>query len=241
MNKRQSTSIIREIKDNYNTIAKEWDQSRFRPTGVKLQMLKGAKSLLDLGSGNGLMVPEAIKLVEHYSGIDISKSLINIAKKRYSPLIKTGQVDFRVGDARKLPYKSNSFNLIISYAVLHHLPGEDNRKKVFQEIFRVLKPGGEARIINWNLMNDWAYKRFKIKKQLENPNPVLGEGDVFVPWQATSKKNIRRFVHIFTPEELKKLAHEVGFKNIKVYFYNQAGEQEENGEEIVLKIKKSDP
>jgi len=231
----KANSIIREIRDNYNTIAREWDISRNHPSSVKLKILKPAKRLLDLGCGNGVIIPAALKKTKEYYGLDISRKLINISKKKYSQEIKSGKVELRVGDARKLPYEDNFFDLVISCAVLHHVPGDKNRQAVFNEVYRVLKPGGRIVMINWNLLNEWAEKRFKIKKQLKSADEP---GDVLVPWLATSGKELQRYIHIFTPEELKELAQEAGFKRIKITYRNRAGEVTENGEEIICEAVK---
>jgi ubiquinone/menaquinone biosynthesis C-methylase UbiE len=238
MDKKQAISIIRETRDNYNTIAKEWDQSRFQPSPVKLKMLKSGIKVLDLGCGNGVLTKVALKKFRHYVGMDISRELLNIAKKKYNDDIKQGRAEFVLGDVQKLPFKDEEFDFIISCAMLHHIPTKVNQQKVLNEVWRVLKKGGSAVFIDWNLFNEWCQKRFSIKKQLKK-SPVDWEtGDLTVPWKATSGKIINRFIHIFTPEELKELASIAGFKNPRVYYYSRAGIKTVNGEEIVLKIKK---
>jgi 2-polyprenyl-3-methyl-5-hydroxy-6-metoxy-1,4-benzoquinol methylase len=77
--------IIRTITANYNTIAKDWDVSRFRPSEVKVLLLKNAKPGMvvgDIGCGNGIIIPELIKRkIKKYYGLDISSQLIKIAKR----------------------------------------------------------------------------------------------------------------------------------------------------------------
>ena len=235
--------IIRNITANYNTIAKDWDASRFRPSEVKVLLLKNAKPGMvvgDIGCGNGIIIPELMKRkIKKYYGLDISSQLIKIAKKRYAEEIKKGQVEFKVGNALKLPYQKNKFDLIFSFATMHHIPGGKNHLKFLQEINKVLKPGGKAIIINWNLLSGATYDRFDIKnaltKSVQNGN---GERDVYVGWKGTPGANIRRFIHIFLPEEIAVLAAEAGFTKIKIDYYTQLGTKEQNGEELVTILEK---
>jgi len=228
----EARAIIKEIKEQYNTIAREWDVSRFVPSGIKMKQIKKLKAgdrLLDLGCGNGLIVPEVLKRKVNYVGVDISSALIKIARKKYP------EVNFVVGDAtKKLIFKNNSFDKVFSFAVMHHIPMEKFRLKFLQEIRRVLKDGGEAIIINWNLFNDWPRKRYKIEEQAKNNS----NNDFYVGWRATSDHNVQRYIHNFTVEELKNLAKLAKFKKVSVGYYTRAGKKEINGEELVIVLKK---
>ena len=236
---KEALQIIRKTRIDYNTIAADWDKTRVLPSGIKLKLLKDIKKgmkVLDLGCGNGLVAGQIMEAGASYMGTDISEKLIKIAKNKFKVEIKKAK--FIVADAtKKLPLKNNYFDRIFCFAVLHHIPSDDLRVKLLSEVKRVLKKNGEARFIVWNLMNEWPYKRFKIKEQLKKPNARFEKGDVLLPWKATSDKIIDRYLYIFTKEKLKELAQKAGFKNIKIDYYNRAGKKEKNGEELVLKVK----
>ncbi|UCD82581.1 MAG: class I SAM-dependent methyltransferase [Desulfobacterales bacterium] len=100
-------------------------------------------TILDLGTGPGYLPIEilkrspAIKII----GVDLSRKLIRMAN---SNAIKAGvsdRVSFEVGNAAKLRYNNNSFEMVISTGMLHSLK---NPLNVLIEINRVLKNGGEA-------------------------------------------------------------------------------------------------
>ena len=182
------------------------------------------------------MVPEVIKRGGHYIGLDISEKLLALAKKIFKKEIKDKQVKFVLGEANNLPFTKNSFDFVFSYAVMHHIPSPEFRLGFLKEIYRVLNPGGQAAIINWNLLNAWADKRFKIKEQLAHQHPGLETNDVFVPWKATASKSISRYLHIFTKPEILALAKKAGFKKYSAEFYSRAGVKEKNSEELVLKL-----
>ncbi len=242
MLKKEANQIIRKIHQDYNTIAADWDKTRILPSGIKLKLLNDIKEgmkVLDLGCGNGLVALQILKTGALYFGTDISEKLIKISKNKFKVEVKKGEAKFFVADAtKKLPFKSNYFDRIFCFAVLHHIPSDDLRVKLLSEVKRVLKNGGEAKFIVWNLMNEWPYKRFKIKEQLENSKVGFEEGDVFLPWKATENKIIDRYLYVFNADKIKKLVIKAGFKNIKVDYYNRAGLKEKNGEALVLRVKK---
>lgn len=241
MQKRKALAIVRQMSRIYNTIAKEWDVSRFEPSEVKMRMIKNVKTrmkILDLGCGNGLMAGAIMDHGGYYTGVDISKKLIGLCKKKYASYIKTKQAEFVTADAMKLPFKNNYFDYAVSIAMMHHIPSEELRQKFMNELFRVLKNGAIAKINNWNLLEDWSKKKYGIEEQIKNIKPGYDAGDVYVDWKATGKKEYQRYIHIFSDSELRELAKNAGFKNVKIEYYNRAGQKIKNGEAQILTIKK---
>ncbi len=108
-------------------------------------------TVLDLGCGSGRDVYLASKLVGPKGsviGIDMTSEQIKVARrhqarqaKRFG--LKKSNVDFRVGyieDLASAGIEDNSIDVVISNCVINLSP---MKEKVFSEIFRVLKPGGE--------------------------------------------------------------------------------------------------
>ena len=236
MNKNNSQKIIEKIRDDYDLIATEWDLSRNRASKLKTNLIsdiEAGEKVLDIGCGNSLMAPFILEKRAFYFGLDISKNLIKISKEKYTKEIKNKKAKFVVGSATELPFKNKGFDFVISFAVLHHIPSKKLRKRFFEEIKRVSRPNAKIKIIVWNLYSEWANDRFNIASQLAEKQ----SGDVVIPWKATKNKIIDRYVHQFSEEELLFLAKNAGFKNIKIDFFNRAGEKIENGEEMVLEMK----
>ncbi|MCX6782310.1 MAG: methyltransferase domain-containing protein [Candidatus Magasanikbacteria bacterium] len=241
MDKRKAQEIVRQMRQIYNTVAKEWDASRGTPTRIKMKVIRPVKKgmrVLDLGCGNGLMAGAIIGRGGRYIGVDISGKFISLCKKKYSSYIKTNEAEFVTADAVKLPFKNNYFDFAVSIAVMHHIPSAELRLKFLQELHRVLKSGAVAKLDNWNLLEDWGRKKFNISRQLANPPAGYDKGDVFVSWKATGKKDYPRFIHIFSDRELRSLARDAGFKKIKIEYYNRAGKKLKNGEAQILTIMK---
>lgn len=228
--------IVDKVKSDYNFIAREWDISRTQPSRLKLNLvgsLEEGMEILDIGCGNGLMVPFIMDKGSYYVGIDIAENLIDIAKERYAAEVEAGRAHFFAADATELPVKDEEFDFIISFAVLHHLPSVGLRKRFFEEIKRALRPNGKVKITVWNLRSDWVCKRFDADAQLGGQE----SGDAYIPWKGTQGEIVSRYVHQFSQEELYELAKEAGFSDICVGRFTRAGEQAENGEETVLETR----
>jgi ubiquinone/menaquinone biosynthesis C-methylase UbiE len=228
--------MVEKVRDDYNLIAKEWDLSRLRPSQLKINLISDVEEgemVLDIGCGNGLMVPYLLDKGAYYVGVDIAENLTDIAKDRYKEAIASGRVQFVTGEATELPVRDGEIDVAISFAVLHHLPSVKMREQFFSEIRRVLGPRGRVKITAWNLLNEWAEKRFDIGSQLEGKV----SGDAYIPWKGTHGMIVNRYVHQFSEEELRNLAEGAGFSDIFVGYFNRAGEQAKNGEEIVLEMR----
>ncbi|HZR56193.1 MAG TPA: class I SAM-dependent methyltransferase [Terriglobales bacterium] len=99
-------------------------------------------SVLEIGVGMGADYLEWLKAGAHATGVDISSKSLERAKRRselagYKP-------DLRTGDAEHLPFADDQFDVVYSYGVMHHSP---DTPLCVREAFRVLKPGGQLRIM----------------------------------------------------------------------------------------------
>lgn len=107
--------------------------------------IKEGDTVIDLGSGAGndcfvarAVVGEKGKVI----GIDFTEQMIEKARENAEKL-GYNNVEFRFGDIEKMPIAANRADVIVSNCVLNLVP---NKEAVFQEIFRVLKPGGHFSI-----------------------------------------------------------------------------------------------
>ena len=138
------------IKDILPLIADEI-KDRFYGCGSPLPPLLEGMTVLDLGCGTGRDIYIASKLTGESGraiGVDMTTEQIQIAmkyqeeqRKRFG--FKTSNVRFSQGyieDLKSLDIEDNSVDVVISNCVINLSP---SKKKVFAEIYRVLKPGGE--------------------------------------------------------------------------------------------------
>ncbi len=102
----------------------------------------GGLRVLEIGVGMGADYLEWLKAGAQATGVDLS--VISIEKARRRCELAGYEADLRVADAEHLPFPDNTFDVVYSYGVLHHSP---NTAKCLREACRVLKPGGQARIM----------------------------------------------------------------------------------------------
>jgi tRNA (cmo5U34)-methyltransferase len=96
--------------------------------------------VLDLGAGTGLF--SQLVLENHpraqFVLVDIAPKMLDLARERFA--LHPDQFEFRVADYRQFSDK-NTFDLIISSLSIHHL-SDPEKKKLFANAYRALKPGG---------------------------------------------------------------------------------------------------
>ena len=99
--------------------------------------------MLDLGTGPGYLPIEILKRSSNIKiiGVDLSRRLIHMAGENARRAGLTDRLNFEFGNSSKLRFKDGTFDMVLSTGMLHSLK---QPVKVFKEIFRVLKKGGEA-------------------------------------------------------------------------------------------------
>jgi ubiquinone/menaquinone biosynthesis C-methylase UbiE len=105
--------------------------------------------LLDIGCGSGLYLPVLCKKAGMIVGLDISTGMINAAQE----LIEAkglSNVELRVGGAEAMPFPDASFDSVLGFDVLHHVP---DVHRALEEVHRVLRPGGLFVSIEPNVLN----------------------------------------------------------------------------------------
>lgn len=103
--------------------------------------IKKGDHVLDLGSGAGNDCFVARALVGEtgrVTGLDLTEPMIKKARGNCEKL-KYENVEFFLGDIEEMPFGDMIFDVVISNCVLNLVP---DKTKAFNEIFRVLKPGG---------------------------------------------------------------------------------------------------
>lgn len=97
------------------------------------------KSVLEIGLGQGADGERIIRLGGVYSGADLTEESVKRVQTRFE-LKDLQYEEVRRASALELPFEDNSFDIVFSHGVLHHIPEIDRAQK---EIARVLRPAGK--------------------------------------------------------------------------------------------------
>ncbi len=221
MNQKYAKYLLDKTKDDYNLIGYDFSSKRGNITPDLLELKKytiKGDNILDLGCGNGrlweVLKDEEIK----YVGVDISETLIKIAKQKYP------EQDFQVIDFFKLPFPDNYFDKVYCLAVFHHIPSRIYRLKFLKEIKRVLKKDGILILTVWNLI----IKKEIIATIIKNTfakiffQNKLDFKDILLPFKRSADNNLTdRYLHCFAKPEIKNLIKKSDFEIVEFSLQNR--------------------
>jgi len=150
-------------------------------------------TILELAPGPGYLSIELAKLGNyHITGLDISPTFVEIAQAKAR---EAGvDIDFRLGNASRMSLADNLFDFIACSAAFKNF---SEPVQALDEMFRVLKPGGKALIID--LRPDASIK--EIETHIREDMHLTGFNSLLTKWafkslllkRAHTKDEIRRF------------------------------------------------
>ena len=118
---------------------------------MTVEQLQG-KRVLEIGCGMGFHTEMLVRAGAEVTAIDLSPTSVMATKKRLEQ--KTLMADVRQMDAEILDFPSSSFDIVWTWGVIHH---SSRTGRIVRELERVLRPGGSARIMVYNLEGMPAY------------------------------------------------------------------------------------
>jgi arsenite methyltransferase len=141
---------------------------------------RGDESVLDVGTGRGLLLIGAAKRLTtgHAIGIDIWQAS-DLSGNRESATRRNltlegvaERCELRGDDARKLSFADGSFDVVLSNLCLHNIPGRDGRALACHEVARVLKSGGIALISDFRSTKGYvtAFRAAGLEVSRDSPN-----------------------------------------------------------------------
>ena len=100
-------------------------------------------SILDIGTGPGYLPIEIAKRSStvRIIGVDLSRKLLDMARSNAAKAGLSDRLTFQLGDAGRIDFEDESFDMVISTGMLHALK---DPVKVIQEMYRVIRKNGEA-------------------------------------------------------------------------------------------------
>lgn len=108
--------------------------------------------ILDAGCGTGNYSLAMLDHVGRIEAVDLNPGMLSVASEKLSGAVADGRVSFNTARIDELPFEDGRFDGVMINQVLHHLPDDPARgfpehRGVFEELARVLKPGG-ALVVN---------------------------------------------------------------------------------------------
>jgi ubiquinone/menaquinone biosynthesis C-methylase UbiE len=131
------------------------------------------KKVLEIGVGLGADHQKFAEAGAYLTGIDLTDKAISHTKRRFS--IFNLNSELIVADAENLPFANESFDIIYSWGVIHHSP---DTPKAVNEIFRVLRQNGEARIMIYHTRSIVGYMLW-LRYGLFRLNPFMTLREVY--------------------------------------------------------------
>lgn len=116
------------------------------------------KRVLEIGVGLGADYQRFVESGAMITGVDLTSRAIELTEQRLTAFDLSS--DLHVADAENLTLPSNEFDLVYCWGVIHHSPKPE---RVVQQIHRVLKPGGTARVMiynNWSLVGSMLWLKY---------------------------------------------------------------------------------
>jgi SAM-dependent methyltransferase len=210
----------------YDRYARSFSATRHQVqpgVGRLLGELLSDDSILDVGCGNGTLA-QALAAQGYsgdYLGIDISPNLLDEAKTRLgSPPI--GAYQFQQADLAlphwHKPFRDGSYNGLVAFAVLHHLPGEKLRLQTVRTFKELIAPDGHIVVSVWQWQNSTRLRKRVLPWSTVGLHPdQLDEGDALLDWRAGETPGLR-YVHTFNADSLTTLATQAGLQVCRSYF-----------------------
>ena len=155
------------------------------------------KKILNIGCSEPIDELYWVEIVKEWHVLDINKEIVENATKLASlalPQKQFSKLKFITGDVLQLEIDDDSYDVVISFSTIDHIPGKENREKAIKEMVRVLKKGGYLVITVPNRWDLIYYIRLNI---------AMRKGET--PFG---------YAHAFSPLELKHLLNQNNLKII---------------------------
>jgi tRNA (uracil-5-)-methyltransferase TRM9 len=220
----------------YQTFALQFSATRQRlQPGVQKILREGMRSeptpipenanILELGCGNGELARTLARrdLGVRYTGVDFNARLLEIARQS---LPAERQASFYQANlassewARGLP--NCPYDVVLAFAVLHHLPGAELRRRVLEKVRELITPDGIFIHSEWQFLNSSRLRdRIQTWEQAGLSAEDVDPGDYLLDWREGGYG--LRYAHHFSEAELEALAGDTGFQVVETFYSDGEG------------------
>jgi 2-polyprenyl-3-methyl-5-hydroxy-6-metoxy-1,4-benzoquinol methylase len=191
--------------------------------------IKPGSRVLDIGCGNGRLGIRLVREDEHltYTGIDSCEELLSIARQTVVLELIPGdasrvlfkRVDIAeskwIEEVRKVPLPAR-FDIILLMAVLHHVPGKEERMRILRQACDLLSPNGRIIFSAWQFPESERMREKIVPWNiLEVGESELEPGDSLLVWKRGGIGY--RYCHWIDESELEELAQASGLSIDKTF------------------------
>jgi len=188
----------------------------FIPKFAGFSINNSNKKILEIGVGAGTDFIEWLRSGAECYGIDITDAAVQQAIKNISAILNIGEQNIHIqkASAAQLPFDDDTFDVVYSYGVLHHAPFT---MKCLSEAIRVLKPGGQLKIMVYSsfssagIMLWFVYGLFKFQ-------PFLSQEHII------SRRLESPGTKSYSKYELRKILEGFGLHTIELKKYAGSGD-----------------
>jgi len=219
MNKKAEKFLLKIVSSGYEDIAESFNETRKKPMKSMIYdiiedlSIKDNDKILDIGCGNGrfleVLLDKKNNINWNYLGLDNSTKLIGYAKEKYGDKFEV----INIINLKKI--KDNNFNYVFSWAVFHHLPGNNLRLKFLQDVYDLIDLDGFFIFSIWKLRSRNNFFGLSLKSFFEQifRGRILDFGDLIFNWKGNKNSEVRpRYYHAFSKRNLIKLISKTNFK-----------------------------
>lgn len=156
-------------------------------------------NILEIACGTGILtinIANKLAPATKFIATDFSAEMLEVAKQK----LKKAPVELIVADVHDLPFKDNSFELIVCQFGLMFFPDKEN---ALSEILRVLKPGGKFLFSTWD-------------RTANSPLLKVVYDDVLLPYFLKEENNFYLPFSLYDIDKLDQLLSRNGFNNISI-------------------------
>ncbi len=201
---------------------KRW---RIQPGVARVLEAVGQKAkVLDVGCGNGGVLAALLRrgFSGVYVGVDFSPELLAAARR----LLKEYPEAMFLERDVTLPHWHDGlpspFDFVFAFSVLHHIPGEGRRERLLAEIRSLLPSGGLFVHSHWQFLNSPRLRaRIQPWEKAGIDPDAVDPNDYLLDWRHRGAG--LRYVHLFSEEELRRLAAQTGFRIHQTFYSDGEG------------------
>ena len=247
MDKSIAQKLLQLNDEFYQTFANQFSDTRQRIQPGVCQIIDSINLedwILDLGCGNGELARELLRRGYNgqYFGLDLSDELLDLARRKIGnnqnfafAQANLADPDWRsnvfslvagifndrgstfVNRPLSAKHQQADFNLILCFATLHHLPGQETHLQILRSIRNLLAPDGRFIHSNWQFLNsERLRKRIHPWHEVGLRDSDVDPGDYLIDWRRGGFG--LRYVHQFNEAELNDLATQSGFQVVETFY-----------------------